>query len=146
MSTKPKTSTERSTETRERASHALQAAIALSTAHSLPADVRADVAHLLRADWGGVAYTRTREVLAGLVLEDRDAPTCDPGSYRIGVARRLLTLAQSLHTDHLIQLDPVVYLLRHAWIGAASDSPDRVLLRDAARLIQDRRRSVGGVA
>jgi hypothetical protein len=140
------TSTERSTATRERASHALQAAVALSVAHSLPADVRADVAHLLRADWGGVAYTRTREVLAGLILDDRDAPTCDPGSYRIGVARRLQGLAQTLHTDQLAQLESVVYLLRHAWIGAVAESPDRVLLRETARLIQDRRRAVGGAS
>jgi len=141
-----KTGTERGNGTRERASHALQAAVYLSTAHSLPADVRSDVAHLLRAEWGGLAYSRTREVLVGLILEGRDAPTCDAGSYRIGVAWRLLTLAQSLHSDALPELEPIVYLLRHAWIGAATDSPDRVLLRDAARLIQDRRRSVGGVA
>jgi hypothetical protein len=144
--TAPQSSTARGAATRERQSHALSAAALLTTAHTLPPEIRSDCAHLLRLDWHGVGYTRARDVLAGAILPDRDPPQVDPGSYRTAVAVRLAQCAQTLHTERLEQLEQLVYILRHAWIGGAAERPERVVLREAARLIQDRRRSIGGAS
>jgi len=134
----PKTDTERSQLHRARVIAAQSCATALALADEISDTVRADVAHLLIAEWSADVYAPAREVLRAVATGE--APPVEVGQGRIAVAVRLVRAVTEAgcRKTALAQLDRVIGGLRRAWLGRPADAPETELLRQAHRTVASR--------